>query len=877
VTSNERATYLACVDRQLDSCEDAFDESIAEVVADVEANFEYNEALLEEAETYQSACATAFTTAQAAISEWQETGSDYEIYYDSATCADDDLSLCEVDCSPDRDDNSTCTCSEVSDMVGDIGAVRSEAFTHATDYKDYSTSTVGSMASYSVARAAYDAAFIYNHTEGLREPIVRAMSKVSLPHIKGINFTFGNLVPDADVLVGCVSLRDATNHSGCFPGVDSARQLYDEIREKLEAQLATARSGFQEYADEGALLWDNVESAYDNTKYFYDGFNDWVSSAGIDTTDAGDWLDLSLSDFTVAEPSWPSGVGITTNIAPVPGANYVYNAVDEIFKAFLTNITLASLGTVDLANDWWDDLAEALDSFPAFSPDDYDPPEYSEFTDNDDAGNVTQAAKQHEDESDAFLAKEAVALNAYAELEQYQDDDFSFQTYNFSISEEAYTLVSGLYFPFEPLSKSTIDFDIWMISVGNIAGLFVVLDYVYRGYRSFVIFARFWGRASLAIPDADMRIDRDQVKCRFMTPRVVAFNVLTSPFMWGALYTVFFAIFVFFLCQMYVPIYNQYIDGCVVGETNGTFISNNLYSIAYNYASEDGNEKYFNGMEDYNIEKVDYCSAYSTSSQEQQNEDGLFMDSLKTSQKATRDDMYLMEQCIDSSTMDELFQKACCGKTNYDDCSTYGTDDGWYNSSWKCPINDYSDKPFQTVGEYVAEAGCDEPSAWSDWDLKDAVFYCTDVPDCTITCGGPNKEIIRTTTEQCGCMLEWLIHAVWVKFSLAAVIYILMNVSRMLFTRACCKVFWEHLSPKVFTYTATCDEKGRVLAPEKADQFHHFTGEDGALKSELDRTLARYVEAAKWEVLFAALLNVPWIVFLSLVDHTLTYDPNAQS
>ena len=75
-----------------------------------------------------------------------------------------------------------------------------------------------------------------------------------------------------------------------------------------------------------------------------------------------------------------------------------------MYDDFIANLTVASLGTVSLANDWADDLAVELDAYPGFSPDDYDPPQYSDYAD-DGAENVTQAAKQHDAEGDSFLAK----------------------------------------------------------------------------------------------------------------------------------------------------------------------------------------------------------------------------------------------------------------------------------------------------------------------------------------------------------------------------------------------------------------------------------------------------------------------------------------
>jgi hypothetical protein len=617
-----------------------------------------------------------------------------------------------------------------------------------------------------------------------------------------------------------------------------------------------------------------VASAFANMRDFYEGFAEWVSEVGVDTETLGDWFNFGLEDFVVADPVWPSDVGILSDVGSVPGANAIWSAVAHVYEDFVANISVASLGTVKLANGWWEDISDLTENFPGFVPDDYDPPQYSEYTDDDAIENITQAQKQHEHETNDFVAKEAVALNAFAELESYEDDGYVFTGYNFSISDDAYAFSESLYFPFEPLKRSNLNVNAWLISITDVSSLLVIFDYAYRAYQSLYIFARFWGRSGLKIPDVDMRVDRDQVKFMFMSPGHLFIHVLTSPLILFSLALCFFIIFIVYLCQLYIPIFNAYTEGCVHRTTNGTFITKNLYSIAYNYASSDGNEAVFNGLSDYNVEKADYCSTFATSTQEQQSEDELYIRSLKDSQKSMRDNIYLMTQCLDGKTMDDLFKGACCGAgAPYDACSAYGSDDVWSNSSYVCPVDSLFDSPFKPIGEYLSEDACLEPADWNDWTLRDAVFYCGDVPDCVVTCSGPNQELVKTVTEQCGCTIEWLFHATWFRFSIAACIYILMNASRVLFVSALCKLLWRHLSPGIFTYRATCDHHGNVLAPRDTEKFDSFTGPDGSLKRELDRTLLRFATFAWAQVALAACMNVPWIYFLREVQHDIQYDP----
>ena len=453
-------------------------------------------------------------------------------------------------------------------MISDISSVRSEAFTHATSYAELSLSVVDSLARYSSDRAAYDAEYVYNHTAGLRGDLSRALEILSKPHIRGINASFADLLPEADMLISCVSLRNAENYSSC--GFESVRDRFDDVMGQLEAQINAAREGFAEYSSEAAAFVDNVADAFANMRNFYEGFSDWVSAVGIDTETLGDWFNLGLEDFVVADPVWPSSVGILDVTSTIPGANSIWEAVAHVYRDFTANISLASLGTHKLARQWFDDISDLTEGFPGFTPDDYSPPQYSDYTDDGaTTENVTEARKKHEQETNEFVAKEAVALNAFAELESYEDDGgYVFSGYNFSISDDAYAFSEGLYFPFEPLQRSTLNVHVWLMQITDLSGLLVWFDYAYRAYRSLYIFARFWSRSGLEIPgtcclidcaaswgtlmcaaasnshpfdllsnfkllpfhtnkDVDMRVDRDQIKLMFMSPGHLLIHVAT--------------------------------------------------------------------------------------------------------------------------------------------------------------------------------------------------------------------------------------------------------------------------------------------------------------------------------------------------------------
>mmetsp|Transcript_29098 Transcript_29098/g.59526 ORF Transcript_29098/g.59526 Transcript_29098/m.59526 type:complete len:999 (-) Transcript_29098:133-3129(-) len=887
VSANERSAYIACADRQLDSCNDAFTESIEETLGTVLENFEFNTALLETSRTTQTRCAGASTNAQAALGVWQEGGTEQVIEYDLSKCADpSDLATCPVDCSLDAHDrskrNSSCTCADVARRVNDIGSARTEAYGQATGYASYSGDVVGSLAAYSEARANYDAEYIKNKTSVARVRLYEALQAAALPHVEGMNASFVGLVPNVQNVIACTSVGDSDSTCGSV-GIQSAAERFAEVMAMLASQLQEAREAFSEFADDAALYSQRVADALRNMVDFYEGFKQWAQDVFLDTDDLP-WFDLGIEDLIVPDPNLPSGLGITSYIPPIPGAEDMWAEVEPLYEQYLASLTLASRHTRDLAADWAQQVALLAQHFPAFYPNDYDPPKYEAYNEEE---NATATRKKHGSESEKFKARQAASLNAFADIESYDDDNSgsTFSGYNFSIGDDALNFAGGLYFPFEPLRGSNVNFNVWMLSVGDLTSFLVLFDYLYRAYQSLQIFARFYGRSGVMIPDADMQVDRKEFQVG-SSPVQAAMELATSPYVLGLVAALFGAVFVVYFCAVYIPLLESYKGGCVTGDTsNGTFVSNNLYSVSYNYAASDGNEDLFNGLSDYNVAKADYCSAYATSTAEQQQEDELFLSSLRAAQKASRDDVNLFKQCVDSSAMDESFQRACCGQQpnggKYDACSAYGSDDLWTNSSLACPLNEYdrpSNSPFAPLSEYLSDPACELPkdSAWDEWELKDAVFRCGDVPDCTTTCSGPSQALLRTVSEQCGCSAEWLFHASWLRTSIGTCIYLLMNASRVMFVGALCKLFWRYLSPGIFTYVATCDHHGNVLAPRDTEKYDSFTGPTGSLKKELNRTLLEFVGTAWATIVGAAGLNALWLYFVVSASEDLRYDPSAQ-
>uniref|UniRef100_A0A7S2RBE8 Uncharacterized protein n=1 Tax=Rhizochromulina marina TaxID=1034831 RepID=A0A7S2RBE8_9STRA len=864
-SKSQRSQYLVCVDRDLEQCADDFDEAVVQLVEQTNTRLETNADFLDEVAVYQQLCSESFTTSQAAISEWLSFGLSYVLEY---TCPSDDDSpspYCNVSCSYDDDDPNACSCVEVADMVGDISSLRSAAYETSSEYKEESRSTVSSVADYATDLAAYNEAYSYNKTEAIREAFGAVLEPLNDAYVLLLNESLDDLFPEADIAMGCLSMRDLENNTGCYEGIEGLRAVYQDVRDKLDDAIDVAQDGFEEFIDEADEFVGNVASAFNTFMTFYDG----VMSLGIDYGSLP-WASLSLSDFIAPDPNWPSAAGILTGLSKVPGANYIYSEVSDVFGDFVENLTLVNADVAARASALADDLANTAEDLPQLSPDDYNPPEYSEYSTT--ADTPEEEDELHEEESDVFIAEQAATINAFSELQNEIVDDDGIQDLNVTFNDD-FEYLSSAAFTFEEFVESTFDVDFLSVNLGLIASLFLFLDYAYRIFRTLYYIRLFWSRAGVNLPPVDIRFDRDEISPfgRGNTSDADSCCDCSGGFLcialcpcWGpCICLIFLVIILANLILIYIPILHDYRNFCVQGHGNGTFLTKNIYSLAYNYAAEDGNDAYFQGVEDYNTQKSDICGEYTTFTQEQQQEDEALLSSLVSSHELTRDDVYMMGQCINTTAMDGLFQHACCGKGGYEAYSC----DPLYNLT--CPRN-YEDVPYEQLGTLLDNAGCTEdPSTWT---IDDASFYCSDLPDCQPSCDNPNKEVLRHLSNICGCMAEWLLHAWWMQTCGVIMVYILMNLSRIIVVDALCRIFWRTMAPNCFTYLATCSFDGQYLGPPDGHKFPSFKR---MLHDELHELLRFYGRSAWVELLLGIAINYIWVYFLNWVQDSIRYDANA--
>jgi hypothetical protein len=95
---------------------------------------------------------------------------------------------------------------------------------------------------------------------------------------------------------------------------------------------------------------------------------------------------------------------------------------------------------------------------------------------------------------------------------------------------------------------------------------------------------------------------------------------------------------------------------------------------------------------------------------------------------------------------------------------------------------------------------------------QDAIFDCDVLVPCQVTCEGPHKNKLRKVCKECGCIVEWFFHSVWLKSIVSLLVFALMNASRQAFVDGLCRVLWKSLHPGTFTVSATCDADCNILS-----------------------------------------------------------------
>jgi hypothetical protein len=285
----------------------------------------------------------------------------------------------------------------------------------------------------------------------------------------------------------------------------------------------------------------------------------------------------------------------------------------------------------------------------------------------------------------AFVKESTLTINNVANATSTSDEmgNATVATSSMKNLTSFRTELAGFDLNFEDFMMPRINFDLWFLDIIAISDILLLTDFAIRTYFSIRMCFKYWSASAVKIPHVDIRTDKELASnpLQWNNGRLVV-ALVSNPLTGFLLASILISWAVTFTTSVYVPIFDEYRIGCIPKDANGTFISENIYSSAYNYAYNQGSASLVKGVESLEKNRTNTCSSLSISSARKQNDDvGQFVGHSQLIMNVQYQ-MGLFDKCIDSDVVDTFFETACCDQSGYDSCASVSV------SNFACPLSD---------------------------------------------------------------------------------------------------------------------------------------------------------------------------------------------
>ena len=281
---------------------------------------------------------------------------------------------------------------------------------------------------------------------------------------------------------------------------------------------------------------------------------------------------------------------------------------------------------------------------------------------------------------------------------------------------------------------------------------------------------------------------------------------------------------------VYIPTYLHYVDGCIVHPSNGTLLSNNLYSTAFNFAAGEGNSVLFDGLDEYHSLRAANCSGELQESARLQRRDAEQLRFAKAEAEDAYASLDLLRRCLDAAATDAAA-----------------------DARRRAGVAGLADVP--PLAQLVGAPRCAAVDA--NLSAANAVYNCSALPDCVSTCNGPSREITAAFCQRCGCHAEWLAHGMLLQVLLALFVFLCVNATRTFFVEGLHKLLWRQISTGRFEFFANCDIDGVANVGRRE------------VRDALVRAMRGQARMGVVFIVLAAACNLPWVLALRYVGANL--------
>lgn len=158
----------------------------------------------------------------------------------------------------------------------------------------------------------------------------------------------------------------------------------------------------------------------------------------------------------------------------------------------------------------------------------------------------------------------------------------------------------------------------------------------------------------------------------------------------------------------------------------------------------------------------------------------------------------LLTTAINVTALDAMYFHACCGQDGYEPCgfASVHDDSNSVNVStviaitiilfsvdalhMQCPQNVLTGLPYPFPSNILSRDAVtsNDLSIRKEYELIDNSFHCEALPNCQVSCDGPEKDLLAAATTKCACVGEWFMHASLLRSIVLVVLFVTLNLAR---------------------------------------------------------------------------------------------------
>eukprot|EP00823_Brevimastigomonas_motovehiculus_P006540 TRINITY_DN5431_c0_g1_i1.p1 TRINITY_DN5431_c0_g1~~TRINITY_DN5431_c0_g1_i1.p1 ORF type:complete len:1000 (-),score=231.97 TRINITY_DN5431_c0_g1_i1:169-3168(-) len=795
LTVEEEDAHLACALRQVSACDLELNVTADAMIIDNRKVRASNEIIGSDAELIAEQCVQSSIALFDAVATWLSVNTtNHTLIYDNVTC-----SAAEIE--------------DVKTYVGDFAdpsSPKSDAYVVAKTFTKQAQVALDISHESMSNRSTYDINYVASKAEKLM--VMQTNLDVVMPAwmVTINNILTFDLMNQLDAFQRCVA------GTGCVPVksiVDAYQEVADGVQGTIQELKETADSVASEYQKFANAVANEINRA-----------NDFITSCRGVWNDVKNAIPSSISLPNMIDNAFfPPYV-----IPPIPAVPSIPD-VGDYFAARITdfrntlNANIHQYVTQPIA----DALTTAKDNIHSVSLplvhafEDYHPP-------------PMQVPVQFLiDASTEFLLQSASALKATTydiqKLRSRSVYGINVELPNTTVVDTSgsFSLRSVTNFQYAGFGGQ-VKYTPLVLAMDAFIFLFLIADYVFRGYRSVKEIVKFMGNSAINLPVVDVR----QFKNGPTTPASVMFlRCISSPAILYLLLVIVVVLCLFPAANTYMPLYYNYQDGCVTSR-NGTVVTHNLFSVMYNYAASDGNKEITWGLERNDKTRVRVCREMTEESSTSQADVEARVVTAQSRQKLSSNRLQLFEKCI---KLDESMGISTEAQADFE-TSTGGLH-----------------HPLYYLGS--RSATCRKSSVLSA-PLQQGQFNCSILPPCSVTCPGPDEPSLAYAAHESGCRTEWLVHSMIFRTFLSGLMYSCINISRVLLCLAICRLCWRALTPQGFSFLGSCSRTGKTTVNVKTQ-----------LRTSVKESIETFTRNAKFMILIAVFIHIPYLLFTLLVPN----------